>query len=217
MVLCFCGISLNYRFWAKLEYEKRIKPVGRKGNVIEPIMRLFCWVQIFFYPYQLLFHWLTFNGLMPTDTMPSWLCSVLLHIMVLGRSIIGYNSLFVALIRYIYIVHQQKSNQWNFENLGKWFQRASIFVPFLVNIIFVFTFDPSLLSEKFTFKECTTVYNGTTEKEHMRPATLVWTMQYLPGSLIYMLGLISFTAHAVVLLNLSEAFLYIRIFQAIRR
>ena len=40
------GIRLNYKFLSKLKKERRETPIGRKGNVIDPIMRGFLIFQI---------------------------------------------------------------------------------------------------------------------------------------------------------------------------
>ena len=53
--LILLGIAVNYRFRKKLAEEKRNRPLGRKGNVIEPIMSWFCVIQMFGFPFRLRF------------------------------------------------------------------------------------------------------------------------------------------------------------------
>jgi hypothetical protein len=95
----------------KLREEKRKTPIGRKGNVTEPIMRWYCKLQMIYWAYQLLYLWGIVNGIIPFEFMNGWWCTASSTVIKLGRMCIGWNSLFVALIRYIYIVHRQKSNQ----------------------------------------------------------------------------------------------------------
>jgi hypothetical protein len=122
VLICVCGEIINYRFMSKLREEKRKTPLGRKGNVIEPIMRWFCKLQMIYWPYQLLSIWVWFNEIIPFEYMNGWWCSAAtLIVLKFGRMCIGWNSLFVALIRYLYIVHRQKSNQWDFEKVGRIF------------------------------------------------------------------------------------------------
>ena len=129
-IIAVSGITLNCEFLKKLREEKKKTPLNRKGNVIEPIMRWFCVVQIIYWPYHLLFFRTIHNEIIPSEQMNGWWCNATMQIGVrFGRMIVGYNSLFVALIRYIYIVHHQKSNQWEFEKVGRLFQIASIAVP----------------------------------------------------------------------------------------
>ena len=122
-VIGVLAVMVNYSFMKKLEEEKRLKPPGRKGNVIEPVMRLFCKIQMVYWPYYLLYFWINFNGIIPSYLMNGWWCNVILQISIkFLRMLISWNSFFVALIRYIYIVHREKSNQWEFEQVGKWFK-----------------------------------------------------------------------------------------------
>ena len=152
VLISVCGVIVNYRFRQKLKEEKRNTPAGRKGNVIEPIMSWYCILQMIFWPYELLFLWICFNGVITSDQMPSWLFYLLFLLMRSGRMCIAYNSLFVAFIRYLYIVHRQKANQWNFERTSRWFQIASISIPVVLETLYFFTSDfseYSTLSDRF--------------------------------------------------------------------
>ena len=82
-----------------------------------------------------------FNGVIPSEQIPYWLCYLLLWLMRIGRMCIAYNSLFVAFIRYLYIVHREKANQWNFERTSRRFQIASIAIPVVLQTVYIFTGD----------------------------------------------------------------------------
>ena len=103
-VVIFCGVALNYKFYDKLKVEKRRRPIGRKGNVIEPIVSFFCIFQILYWPYNVLYFWLFSNEVVKIDNLSGWWPNILNELIRFGRLYIGWNSLFVALIRYIYIV-----------------------------------------------------------------------------------------------------------------
>ena len=45
LLIGVCGGTVNYRFVKKLQEEKRNTPMGRKGNVIEPVIRWNCTFQ----------------------------------------------------------------------------------------------------------------------------------------------------------------------------
>ena len=121
VLLSVSGMRINWKLWKQLKLEKKNKPPGRKGNVIEPIMSWFCIHQIFYSPYYFLFYWMRANGMLPLS-MPSWLCAVISGIAITGRIIASFNSFFIALIRYIYIVHDAKANQWRFERVVECFK-----------------------------------------------------------------------------------------------
>ena len=104
LVIIVSGILINYRFRKKLQEEKRIKPLDRKGNIIEPIMRWFCVIQILFWPYELLLIWLNEHEIIPFEwfsTLPFPVCWIVYNLMVIGRIYVAFSSLFVALIRYV--------------------------------------------------------------------------------------------------------------------
>ena len=98
-----CGVKVNYKFLMNLKRERRNTPVGRKGNVIEPLMSWFCWIQIFYWSYYLLHFWINANGVIPMEWYDSpngeIMCMILGHIIALGRLYVAFNSLFVFCIR----------------------------------------------------------------------------------------------------------------------
>ena len=124
VIIIITGWILNYIFWNRLRIQKKETPHGRKGNVIEPVMSWFCILQSCFWPYQLLILWINTNEIIPTDSLPPWLCHIQFSILKLGRLSLSYNSAFVAFIRYVYIVHGKTSNQWNYERAAKRFKIA---------------------------------------------------------------------------------------------
>ena len=216
--ICTVGVFLNWKFLNKLEQEKRVKQHNRKGNVIEPIMRWFCKLQIGFWPFQQLFIWSITNKIIPIEVMPNWTCITLTYTVMIGRCIIGYNSLFVALIRFIYIVYEKKANRFEFETVGLYFQIASVLVPFFITTLMLFTLDPSFFDQRFSiYSHCPTIYISNSENDLLKPQILNLTLKYLPESLVISIGIICAAIQAIALSNLVEGFLYIIIFKNIKR
>ena len=102
LVICTCGISLNSKFSKKLEQERRCRPAGRKGNVIEPFMRWFIKLQIVYWPFELFGFWIVVNDLMPSSINPQT-CFLGIFIITCGRLIVAFNSIILALIGHLYI------------------------------------------------------------------------------------------------------------------
>ena len=139
-LLVVIGLKVNLKFREKLQKEKRNTPLGRKGNVIEPIMRWYLNLTIIHWPYVIGFMWLNTNEMLPAAWFSNcWIMNLLMQPMRIGRSIIAYNSFFVAFIRYLYIVHRETANEWDFEKVGKRFQYASIGVPIILELLRVLT------------------------------------------------------------------------------
>jgi len=134
---------------------------------------------------------------------------------------IAYNSLFVAFIRYIYIVKHQTSNQWNYEKVSKWFQRASIVVPIAVETLGFCTNPFEVFKSVGKINECLSfpkTLNTTADVEHLIPSPFVnLTLQYLPDTLVHVLFYIYMTITLVVVLNIGEVFLYFQIFRHMKR
>ena len=218
VLISVCGVILNYRFRKKLKEEKRNTPAGRKGNVIEPIMSWYCILQMIFWPYELLFLWIWSNGVITSDQMPSWLFYLLTLLMRFGRMCIAYNSLFVAFIRYLYIVHRQKANQWNFERTSRRFQIASISIPVVLETVYFFTADfseYSTISDRFD--DCLASFDASYTTKNVRPFGLELSLRVFPLPLVLMLRYICLIITIIVACNVAEVFLYINIFQSMQR
>ena len=97
-IISILGIIFNLRFWNVIRQERKSRPHGRKGNVIEPIMRWFGILQVMFWPFELGFLWMKTNTVIPHEEWPPWSCFILTHILFTGRLTIAFNSFFIALI-----------------------------------------------------------------------------------------------------------------------
>ena len=224
LMIVVCGEIINYRFMRKLKEEKCRTPIGRKGNVIEPIMRWYCKLQMIYWPYQLLLIWISFNEIIPFKYMNGWWCSVaILVALKIGRMCIGWNSVFVALIRYIYIVHRQKSNQWEFKKIGSYFRISSIAIPVGIETVGLFVSsypDQKITIENEVFKSCVASlqgHNTTVNIQIPEPYFRALTLQFVPEWII--LGVYSvYTCLTIaVFINVIDGFLYIQIYRSIKR
>ena len=215
ILITVIGVAVNYKFLNNLKEEKRSRPLGRKGNVMEPLMRWFCIVQIIFWPLDLLFYWIATNEIIPADEMPTWLLYLCYEPMRFGRSYLAHNSVFVAIIRYGYIVNQQKLNQWEFKTVGRWFQFASVAIPFTLETIGTFTFTGDFCKLKYHLENPEKLLEQNevlSQKE-----TVEWTLNYLPENLVYTIGYIYATCKILVVCNIIEVFIYSKIFHHMER
>ena len=221
LLISITGVVLNYRFLRKLKEEKRNTPVGRRGNVVEPVMHWFCILQIIYWPYRLLVLWTLLNEMIPSVAMNEWLCTVLTFISKLGRECIAYNSLFVALIRFIYIIVPKKANQLDFEKTSKKFQIASIAVPTAWGAIGWFTLKGMPVFESWDrFKDCLAFNEGSNSTDNFEmPTRLTYelTAQFLPEPLIAAIRYIYLGTTIIIAMNIPEVFLYFSIFKNMER
>ena len=221
-IIIIIGVVVNSIYRRKLFDERKNMPIGRKGNVIEPVMSLFCVLQIVYWPYTLINIWLTRNAIISSESMPLWLCHVRWLVQKAGRICLGYNSLFVAFIRYIHIVHLEKSNQWNYENVARRFKIASVGFPIAMEVWGYFFHGYSQFKDLPQFKDCLATSPDANLSagalETLIPsASARWTRNYLPD---YIADVMSFAYVAVSVagaMNIIEAFLYLAIFRNMKR
>ena len=226
IVVISCGLKLNYRFLVKLRVEKRARPLGRKGNVIEPIASLFCIIQMIYWPYNMLLMWSIYSlsAFIPSDFWMGWHSTVLWNLGIkMGRVYIASNSLFTSLIRYIYIVHHERSNQWEFEKVGKFFCISSFLIPLTLELIGFFTDDMNMIQRFWPQKEltdCLASYlnvNSTNIEIPYPPDSLQFTMTVLPESVINGFWYIYAASTILIYSNVTEFILYLKIYQSIKR
>ena len=221
LVIGVLGVIVNHKFIRKLQKEKQSKPQGRKGNVIEPVMQLFCKFQIIYWPYYLLYFWLSLNGIVPSSLISDWSCTLGATAAIkLGRNIIAWNSFFVAFIRYTYIVHREKSNQWDFDRLGKWFRVASIGIPTIYNIVDSLTNGMWEYQNGETFKNCVYLNLGLNNTDDITIPDIypyAWTVEYLPQSLILGIHYTLWVLKVLIYGNIADGYFYLSIFRCIKR
>ena len=227
LIVTICAI-VNYKFRKKLKEEKRRRPLGRKGNVVEPLMSWYCIIIIFGTTYILLLHWQYVNEIIPFYLIPEWLCVLLTTLERCIVSSILYNSMLIVLIRYVYIVHQQKANMWDFERVGKLFQYASIIVPTGMELVHLGANSSHVLLTKNTleigkakFEGCNNSFgetNSTLNTMSQNDSTFNPTFSSLiPDGVVLAAYYFYVVVSAVVFLNIVEGFLYIKIFKCIKR
>ena len=215
LVIIISGLILNKIYRKKLREEKRSRLPGRKGNVIEPIMSSYLILGTIFWPFEMTYLWINAHEIMPADWFRNcWLLHIPWDIIRVGRMIIVYNSFFAGMIRYLYIVHQQKSNQWDFLRVGRLFKIASFAVPMALEVI------RKLSEEDFPgfkstgrFQECMD-FHGEVKKI---PVTVAFAKQIFSSPLVHVMNYIYMTCTIVVGSNITEAYFYVKIFQTIER
>ena len=221
-------IIVNYKFRKKLKEEKKKRPLGRKGNVIEPLMSWYCIILMLGTTYRQLLHWQFANEIIPLHLIPEWMCILLTTLDRCIVSSIAYNSLLIVLIRYVYIVHCQKANRWDFERVGKIFQFMSIIIPSAMEIVHLcinsrhtYFAKKALNMGKAKFESCSDSFmeNNSTfsstlpNDSNLRPVFLTLIPQGVILAAYYFYVIVT----ALVFLNVVEVFLYIKIFSCIKR
>ena len=223
VVLTVCGLMANYNLWNALKEEKKNKPIGRKGNVIEPIVSWYCIIQSVFWPYLMFNLWIVPNQVITVEGSPAWLIYIGLQSAYLGRTYIAFNSLCCATIRYWYIDHQEKAKQWDHERTRRNFQLASVFLPLILQIVAAFTAKYAIMTAgNKRFEDCMVLYDdlylgrNSTEKLPRVPSLYLLTTNVVPIPIVETIYIITIAIAFVIYSNGIEAYLYFKISQTIK-
>ena len=150
-----------------------------------------------------------------------WIMNLLMQPMRIGRSIIADNSFFVAFIRYLYIVHRETANEWDFEKVGKRFQYASIGVPIILELLRIFTeVDLLGLKEGDGFRNCVAINEGLSSAENItlpNPSPVQLSTLLIPPSTVTIGYYIYLLVVTLIFSNAIEGYFYLKIFQSINR
>jgi hypothetical protein len=104
--------------------------------------------------------------------------------------------------------------------VGRFFQIASIAVPIAMESIGIFTNSYPEYTTQPTFNECIAFNQGLNNTKGInisKPSSVMWTMNYVPESVVLGIYYVYISITAVVWLNLTEGFCYFRIHQSISR
>ena len=222
LITIVIGLTVNYQFRQQLKEEKRLVLPGRKGNVIEPIMRWYLLLTMFYWPYEMTVFWIMHNEIIPSSWFSNCLfMNLVLQLIKLGRLIIGCNSFFVSLIRYVYIVHPTKSNQWDFKRTGRIFQVASLVIPIVLDATLHLTGNTVLKNKTpDSFKECVALTEGLNSTSFVvipPPVIGELVSRVLPQQLLDTIHFIDLMVIVVIASNIVEAYFYFKMFQSAKR
>ena len=223
MALIICGLRANYSLWKKLMEEKKKTPIGRKGNVIEPIVSWYCIIQSVYWPCFMFICWIFRNQVVTLESPPSWVVYIIWWQMMAAREYIAFNSLCCATIRYWYIVHQERAKQWDYERTRRKFQLLSVLFPLIHQILATFpqTYD-FVTTGNDKFEACMTsyddIYLGTNSSEKLPrvPFLHLLTTSVIPEPLMQITNIILLSVALIVFSNSIDAYLYFRIFKNVK-
>ena len=156
------------------------------------------------------------NGVIPVEWMNGIWCSIATHLIMAGRLSCCYNSIFVVLIRYTYIVHYKRANQWSFEKVGNLFRNLSILVPWLFSILGLFFGTGEMYTYNPKFEKCYFSQHVTEDVKRYKPL-YVWTLSILPEAMVKTIRWIRLVLLGIGASNMVEIYMYLSIYGAIKR
>ena len=226
----FCtiaGLLINYKFLhvMKQDDERNRQRGQRERMLVKDFMTTATFMRMIFYPPQLLIKWWINSGL----SLPGWSFHLFCYqrlLMYSVRSYLAFSSLAVAMMRFAFIVHQDKVTSWGPQRVRKLFYYASIIIPFTLAILLDSSFFSDSSQKPPPYFVCLKSYevpNNSSTTEYSVDITSFqsplhsFTHLYLPKSITEGIRLVSLTLLLIIYTNLTEAVFYWRIFSRIRR
>jgi hypothetical protein len=217
-LILLIGVYLHTKLFVRL---------GKETGLVQNVTMVFVIAQMIHWPVTVSMITLT-NFVHPlNDVIGQWICTTAWFVSYYLCNVISSHSFMAALMRYFYIVHHEKVKSWGKENFKRLFLFLVMFIPLLITIckandgaeldsmsyfnkcygkhhevFLVETSTPNIFKKNFCEME---IYNEDDVYGHF----IALVKQFLCAA--------SLTTMLIVGSNLSEAFIYYRLFSYINR
>ena len=213
LLFCVLGLLVLYKVF---------KMVRREKGLVNEVTQFYCLVMITNYPTWLLFATLN-DFLHPLkDIMGQWICTLMRVVFYINFNVTIFQSFVVALMRYCFIVHEQKIRKFGKQKTKNIFLFLTIFFPILL-ITWGFIENQEIDTFKLV-NRCYGVDHKVFLAEHSTGKQLFCVFQKIDGQYGYILNIVrqitcttKFLVTCVVGMNLSECLIYYKIFAHMTR
>ena len=128
----FLGIKLCLLVVGEFLFIKVFQLMKKEKGITTDITQMLVFVQLFFWPFWIFFADSTAFIYPMKDVIGEWYCHAGSFLFYwLGNITIGH-SFFTALLRYLFILHQDKVNLYGRQEIKRFFLILSVMLPFLV-------------------------------------------------------------------------------------
>ena len=205
IIICI-GEGICIRLLSSLKKEK---------GLLTDVTKLFVIVQMISYPS---FHCIeiAINTVYPVSQLiGNWICFLVWLLWGVSGRILLSNSLISALMRYLFIVHEQKVDSYGKEKVKRWFLYFSIIVPLIQ-----FTLHAMAGSPRLSFvNKC---YGNDHRVFLFKTSTLITSKPFsdmVPGRTVVteISKIVDLTWFLLMGFNVTEALLYFKIFKKLNR
>ena len=201
---------------------KLFKMVRKEKGLVNDVTQFYCIVMITTCPSWHLFVTMT-DFLYPLkDIMGQWICSLMRIVFYMNFNVVIFHSFFVAFMRYFFIVHEEKVQNFGKQKTKNIFLFLIIFVPILL-IAWGFI-ENQAFGFNIWLNRCYAVDHKVFLAELTTGKNLFCIFQTIDGRYGYILSVVRhitcITKVVIVMLvgmNVTEGFLYYKIFSHISR
>ena len=223
--LVISGFMINLKLYKDLQAEHRIARGKReRGNILYYTLTTYSIVQITVRPLGRIYMTIVVCGLLDPIRYSFWMCHITRWMLLTQESYLAFHSLSSALVRYAFIMHENKVNRFGAEKTQKFFQYVSVLFPVVLMSLWQVIDAPLVQYYLPEYRECIeAAYNATNvtdphlpDKSYFFPfyiyLTTVFPDKWVDGANIA-LGILAVVAFC----NLVEMPLYYIMFKDITR
>ena len=222
------GISINNRLYKNVKNEEHLE----KGKIIQRIMKTHSLVQCIAWPCLIMMAFiLKINKHLRLNIIPrssaGYIIGVIRFLSTLNGCYGGFNSLIMAISRYVCVVHCNFVDNYGVKKVRKFLIGSSIGIPFLLALLtealvpIEYIWEVLFLPDNDTTHQ-RQIYDKNLTNESMTPQIPLSpiyhvTNMYLPSEISYILQLVQAASMLLIHSNILEGIIYLHIYIEYKR
>ena len=216
-------VSINDKYLKDMNEDDKTRTPGTPPCLISDVMRTRTKIGMIQTPFYYYLAWILIQGFELPDWFYYTLCNTEPYFRLFALFYFSMTSLFISLMRYIFIVHNRKVLEFGKEKAKKMFYCSSVGIPLLLGALHAATIPTPPSSYNLPHRVCNafheTTYNMTcgvtTIKDDCNPI-LSFVLQHVPSYLIFGIGILVKLFFIVTCTNVLDGVLYFKTFKMIR-
>ena len=229
LVVTPLGLIIGKKLYHNVKQEEHLE----KGKVLQRVIKTYVVVQCIAWPLILCLIFIVGVVAKTTQLSPALefglraVISITRFLYILTLNYVGFNSLIIAICRYIFIVIVKHSDTFTIKRIRRWALASSVIVPILMAMLHEATIpvhyrwaervEQMMMPENDKIDTMKSHVNtNTTIKLHQSPIFILYD-EYVPFAIKFILGIASTAMKLVVFSNILEGCLYAHIYIQNRR
>ena len=216
-------VAINSKYLKDMNEDDKTRPPGTPPCLISDVMRFRTKLGMIQTPFYYYLAWILIQGFDLPDWFYHALCNTEPYFRLFSFFYFSSTSLIISLMRYVYIVHNQKVLEFGKETAKRMFYNFSVGVPMLLGALHAATIPMPPASYNVAHRVCNafheTSYNMTCGvtglKDDCNPV-LTLVLQHVPSYLTSGIGILVKLIYILICTNVLDGFLYFKTFKMIR-
>ena len=216
-------VAINSKYLRDMNEDDKTRPPGTPPCLISDVMRTRTKIGMIQTPFYYWLAWILIQGFDLPDWFYHALCNTEPYFRLFSFFYFSSTSLIISLMRYVFIVHNQKVLEFGKETAKRMFYYFSVGVPMLLGALHAATIPMPPASYNVAHRVCNafheTSYNMTCGvtglKDDCNPV-LTLVLQHVPSYLTSGIGILVKLIYILICTNFLDGLLYFKTFKMIR-